>query len=261
MTFQIDGPNPAEVAISLARAGTPVFPCVAGEKRPLSPHGFRDATIEAAQVREWWERWPEANVAMPTGRWVGLVTYDVLDVDVRKSGSGLPALKILRGLGLVCGAAALVRTPSGGYHLYYEPSVQRSGRMVGHFLDFKARGGYVLVPPSLAGSPTASPYVLLEARPLGRSLDWEAVRRALGAVPADDRRRGAYGGSGAALARYVRGLAEGERNRGLFWAACEALRCGFPELAVLREAALQTGLQAGEVDRCLASAARTTSSS
>ena len=42
----------------LAASGLPVFPCVPGGKRPLTLHGFHEATTDLSQVAVWWRRWP-----------------------------------------------------------------------------------------------------------------------------------------------------------------------------------------------------------
>jgi len=68
-----------EAARRFADAGIPVFPCVPGEKRPLTRHGFHDATANPAQVARWWHDWPDANIGMPTGSISG---WEVVDVDV-----------------------------------------------------------------------------------------------------------------------------------------------------------------------------------
>ena len=45
-------------------------------------------------------------------------------------------------------------TPSGGLHAYFTGSDQPSGRMPRQHLDFRARGGYILAPPSqIDGKP------------------------------------------------------------------------------------------------------------
>jgi len=76
-----------------------VFPCVPGTKRPLTRHGFTeralirsDRAVVAALAR--------ANIGVPTGRPDG---FDVLDVDVHRSGSGFPALRRARQARLVDG--------------------------------------------------------------------------------------------------------------------------------------------------------------
>jgi hypothetical protein len=46
-------------ALAYARAGLPVFP-VSVNKTPLTPHGFKDATTDEAQIARWWADFPNA---------------------------------------------------------------------------------------------------------------------------------------------------------------------------------------------------------
>jgi hypothetical protein len=71
-----------DAALGYARRGLPVFP-VRG-KSPLTEHGFRDASTDTDAIGEWWSRFPDANVAIPTGSVSRLV---VLDVDPRHGGN------------------------------------------------------------------------------------------------------------------------------------------------------------------------------
>jgi hypothetical protein len=112
-------PN-GEVALSLARAGIPVFPCAAeGKKRkqPLVLKGHHAASTDLKTVHDWWKQWPTALVGVPTGPGSGLW---VLDVD------GEEGLRSLRELLLHLQIASLAdltpcvsRTPSGGLHLIF----------------------------------------------------------------------------------------------------------------------------------------------
>ena len=109
-------------ALAYGEAGVRVFPCVPGAKRPLTSHGFTDATTDQRRIARWWDRWPEANIGLPTGH--GGV--DVVDVDCHPSGSGFATLDRARRAGLVDGWACVVRTPSGGLHFYYPADAGRS---------------------------------------------------------------------------------------------------------------------------------------
>ena len=167
-------------ALRYADADWPVFRCQPGQKIPFEGSaGFKDATTDPAVIRSWWARWPTANVAVPTGAPTG----DVLDVDVKPSGSGWAAFNRLKRAGLLSGARAMVRTRSGGLHLYFAGTGQPCGRLPAHHLDFKAAGGYVLVPPSFVEADANGPagaYELLDHRPgEGARLDWATVRRFL----------------------------------------------------------------------------------
>lgn len=114
-------------ARELAVAGVPVFPVAPRDKVPLIRHGrgFRDATTNLRQVEAWWRSSPHANIGIPTGRVSGL---SVVDVDVHGT-NGYDALNRADRAGLVSGWEFLVRSPTGGLHLYYPPPTRwSSGR-------------------------------------------------------------------------------------------------------------------------------------
>ncbi len=79
-------------ALAYATAGWRVFPCIPGEKVPATSHGVKDATTDPAQIRAWWARNPDRNVAIATGA----PGPDVLDVDRHGDASGFPALRQLQ---------------------------------------------------------------------------------------------------------------------------------------------------------------------
>ena len=241
-------------ALAYAGRGWPVFPCKPGRKEPDTARGFLDATTDAAVIRRWWERHPDDNVAIATGH----PAADVLDVDVKPGGSGFAAFNRLKAAGMLTGALALVRTRSGGLHLYFAGTGQPCGRLPRQFLDFKAAGGYVLAPPSFVEADATGPagrYELLDERQADALLDWQAVRRLL-EPPAPPSRRPHPAAGADALVAWVTGLAEGNRNAGLYWAACRMAETGTGDLEQLVGAAVQAGLPEDEARRTVASAAR-----
>jgi len=129
-----------------ARQGWPVLACRG--RAPLTPHGYQDATTDAATLAKWWGQWPDANVGIATGA-AGLV---VVDVDTHDGAPGLDSWRDLRGeLGLD-GETVTCETPIGGLHVYDRGNgrqVRCSAGKLGHGLDVKANGGYVLAPPSV----------------------------------------------------------------------------------------------------------------
>ena len=240
-------------ALAYARHGWPVFPCRPGGKEPATRHGFHDATTDEDQLRHWWNRQPSANIAIATG----LPGPDVLDVDDHgAAGNGFAACRQLDDAGLLDGAGAVVATPGGGLHLYFAGSRQASGRLARHHLDFRAAGGYVLVPPSHLNGKE---YRLIRYGPRPSGLDWPAVTGLLdpGRSRAD-RSPGAARADTSRLAAWVGQLAEGNRNCGLFWAACRAAETGQHHvLDELATAVARTGLSEREIRRTIASARRT----
>jgi len=256
-----------DAARSLASAGVPVFPCVPREKRPLTRHGFHDATTDLDQVSAWWDRWPSANLAIPTGPASGI---EVVDIDIGSTGSGFPAFQRARREGLVHGWAALVRTPSGGLHVYFPSGTSReqpSWQAPKAHIDFRGTGGYILAPPSQVRQPDGHlrPYELQSTGLVEPSpVDASRLRNFLDPRPAltnRDQMTPREGLDVQRLGRWVAALGEGERNRGLFWAACrlaENNTAVSDTLAVLGPAAAHAGLGAREIATTIRSAYRTT---
>jgi hypothetical protein len=167
-------------ALAYAAAGWPVFPmrlddpsCPGGKgcgcKAPFpGTRGYLDASADPDVIRAWWRRWPAANVSIATGA----PGPDVLDVDVKADGDGFGALGRLKLAGVLTGASALVRTRSGGLHVYFAGTAQGCHALPRHHLDFKSAGGYVLAPPSAVHG---RPYEVLDHRAGTAALDWPKV--------------------------------------------------------------------------------------
>jgi Bifunctional DNA primase/polymerase, N-terminal len=240
-------------ALGYARRGWPVFPCAPGQKHPATRHGYRDATTDERQITAWFTRNPLWNVAIATGA----PGPDVLDVDDHgPAGDGYAAFARLSRAGLLDGASAYVRTPSGGLHAYFTGSGQRNGHLPRHHLDFRSRGGYVLAPPSRVGG---NPYQLIQEVEADGALGWVTVTTLLGHQPQITRPqpRQAPDRDLSHLARWVASQAEGNRNAGLFWAANRALDADpAADLSPLAAAACQAGLPDREIIRTLDSARR-----
>jgi len=62
-----DNDNP-QVARDLAEAGLAILPARAENKRPHVKDWQSVATTDAAKLRHWWKKWPDAMPAIPTGR-------------------------------------------------------------------------------------------------------------------------------------------------------------------------------------------------
>jgi Bifunctional DNA primase/polymerase, N-terminal/Primase C terminal 1 (PriCT-1) len=157
-------------SLEYAERGWPVFPCMPGGKKPLTRHGHLDATTDRSRITAWWNRWPDANIGIPTGEGSGILA---LDVDQR---AGLDALKAEHG---ELPATRTHSTGSGGMHylLAYPAGaeIRNSAGKLSKGLDVRGEGGYIVVPPSA----TTRLYELLDDLPLAAPPEWltEALRQ------------------------------------------------------------------------------------
>jgi hypothetical protein len=252
-------------AVLLAEAGVPVFPCVPGGKTPLTRHGFHDATANPRQVAEWWRRWPQANIGMPTGPVSGM---DVVDIDRRPGGDGH---RIFERVQQQVGAdrwMLSVATPSGGTHLYYpvDPTRPQPSWACGSaHVDFRGAGGYVIIPPSsILRAGAAVAYRVTGVQTDAHPVDAHRLRDRLNPRQARSARpirlpAGTMSADVMRLAAWMAHRPEGERNRSLFWAGCRMAETGhdhFAAVTVLGDAARAAGLPDREIRTTLASAYR-----
>lgn len=132
-----------EAALEYASWGWPVFPC-RHDKTPHTKNGVLDATTDEQQIKDWWTKWPGANVAVNAGE-AGLL---VVDYD---PGSSFEAAE--RSVGDLPNTKMRASTPRGGEHHYYEldPSddpVASTKKTFTEHVDVRSFHGYVLMPPS-----------------------------------------------------------------------------------------------------------------
>lgn len=128
--------------------GLSVFP-VGRDKHPLIEwKPYQDELPHPDEIDVWWDRWPEANIGLATGKVSGLV---VLDAD------GPPGLASLKSLGTPATTwlSRTGRTEGGWQQFFQHPGGaihigNRAGLKPG--LDVRGDGGYVIVPPSVHAS-------------------------------------------------------------------------------------------------------------
>lgn len=138
-----------QAALKTVAKGHPVFPC-GRDKKPLTPNGFKDASVEPTVISRLWSECPQANIGMPTGDRSGVVVLDV-DVDVAKGIDGNKSLGKLTAQHGPLPHTLTVTTPRGGTHYYFRHPNQKvacSAGKLGEGLDVRGDGGYVLLPPS-----------------------------------------------------------------------------------------------------------------
>jgi len=128
-----------------------VFPIRPKRKEPLTAHGWKDATTDRQQIKQWWRRWPNANIAVACSR----SNLFVLDIDGEKA---YRTLRKLEGEFGVLPDTCVVQT-ARGEHFYFDPGnrqLRNTAGKLGRGLDTRGIGGYVLVPPSV--HPTGHEY-------------------------------------------------------------------------------------------------------
>jgi putative DNA primase/helicase len=136
--------SPLNAALAYAKRGWKVFPCEG--KIPLTPHGYKDATTDAEQIRQWWKQSPDASIGIATGATSGLV---VLDVDPRHGGK--QSLATLVKNNDVLPKTIKSCTGGGGWHLFFQhpgEPIKNSASKLNPGLDIRGDGGYVIAPPS-----------------------------------------------------------------------------------------------------------------
>lgn len=249
-------------ALSYAAAGQPVFPCKrkgAQAKAPHTRNGLNDASTSEAQIKRWWKQHDDAVIGLPTG-----VVWDILDVDVKASADGRIHLPTLQRLGLLNGCKKVVQTPSGGWHLYFLPTPGLGNKKSASLgMDVRAKGGYVLAPPShIKTAEYKGAYV--DHGPTEGSNDdpllWDLIVSALNPVNEDtnkpmDLLPSERSANLAALREWLLERQSGERNNALHWAVCRCLESGI-DPHELEETALEIGLGEEETRATIRSAIR-----
>ena len=126
-----------------AEMNLPVFPCDA-QKRPMTQHGFRDATKDPETIRRSFRN--AAMIGIPTGEASG---FFVLDLDCKNGAQGLEWLAAHEHR---LPQTRRHRTRSGGVHLLFAMptgrTIRNSASRVGPGVDVRGSGGYIIAPPS-----------------------------------------------------------------------------------------------------------------
>jgi hypothetical protein len=148
---QPNQPTELEAALEYAQLGIVVFPCNPLDKKPLTGRGFKDATRDEAQIRAWWQKWPNAMIGAPTGPATGMWVVD-LDLDPARKINGKATFdQLITQRGPIPETLTTI-TPRGGQHLIFSwdanVEIRNSAGKIGPGIDVRGNGGYVCLPPS-----------------------------------------------------------------------------------------------------------------
>jgi len=216
------------------------------DKRPATPHGFKQARRDPNALRELWRQYPAPLVGVATG---AASDVDVLDLDRKHleaeawwttNRHRLPKTRCHR-------------TRSGGLHLLFRHAIglRSTASRIAPGVDTRGDGGYIIWWPA-AGLP------VLNDVPPAPWPTWLLAQ--LQTPPPSSRKHGTVIiPDDHALGRLVHVVAsapEGQRNNLAFWAACRAgemARSGLIGLetaaAVIVAAAVRAGLSQREAER------------
>lgn len=274
-------PNLVKAALGYARRGWPVLPlhnwtgtsctcrdtsCDREAKHPRTDHGLKEATVDLAQIRRWWARWPSANVGLLTG-----VAFDALDVD---GDHGLASLEAAVSDGLTVDGPTVLTGRPNGRHVYVAPTGLGSRVGFRPGLDWRGSGGYVVAPPSLHPSGATYRWELPEDPDFGPRAQIRPAPRWLLELlrprPTEPKNAKAISGFGSSNAYGRRALEselgrlavapEGQRNSSLHIAAVrlgQLVATGQISVAEVVDALVSVGLRIGlperEVERTVTS--------
>lgn len=141
--------------------------CQSVGKHPRTKNGLKAASSNIEVINEWWNKWPDANIAIATGEASGFV---VLDVDPRHGGEDSLEL-LIKQYGPLPNTVEAI-TGGGGYHILFKnPGQVKNRTNILPGLDVRGEGGYIVVSPSLHAS--------------GKRYEWELSSRPL-EVPLSD---------------------------------------------------------------------------
>ena len=112
--------NILNAALNHASVGLRVFP-ISIEKRPLVREWTKSATTDLEIIRDWWEQFPKAQVAIATGKLPNCSKYlTVIDCDVKDGKNGVEEWQGVQ-YEFECTAPPTLSATSGGggKHYYY----------------------------------------------------------------------------------------------------------------------------------------------
>ena len=164
-----------EIALACIRRGWFVFPCWPGQKTPRIRGGNLSASNDAAKVRDWWAKWPDANVAIstkPSRLTVVDVDHGLANADEWAEwaeSAGLPGTYTVR----------TGRRDGFGVQMYYSgDATSKAWETETHSGDIRGSWGYVMAAGCL--HPSGSLYSVLLDMPIVPAPEWvNTVKKAV----------------------------------------------------------------------------------
>lgn len=189
----------------------------------------RWASRELGDITHWWDKWPDAGVALTTGGNEGLL---VVDQDVKSGVDGIAEFYELAANFNGIPVTPTASTPSGGLHHYFSlpRGVSLAGRVsMAPGVDIRADGNLIVAPPSVRHDGAYAWIVSPQDYPFAEAPEWlihlvgqRAARAVVGRrwlPPPGGRRRSYILSAVEGEARELAEMQSGGRNNRLFRAA------------------------------------------
>ncbi len=228
-----------DAALSYAGRGWPVFPvhnpiaaaqcscrnpdCESPAKHPIAeavPRGSNDASTDAIQIRQWWTRWPQANIGLACTPTSGLLVIDIDGADAKNAFKAkFPNLDFEN--------IPRQRTgrPDGGWHLVFQhPGLSVTGKIPGLTkVDVKGNG-YIVAAPSVHISGRPYRWEKCIVLPLPKTSQELLNAIVSSAASGENGYRERFN-----TAQALAGVEKGQRDDTLFKLACKLRNADVPE--------------------------------
>jgi len=157
-----------------------IFPAVAGGAKKSYKAARHSGganwgmTNDPDVIRRDYDRWPDANVGIPTGEVNG---FFVVEADTPAAHNGVDGIASMRELQRLHGElpdTLMAMSPSGSTHWYFRHpgegiKIQQSAGKLAAGIDVRGEGGMVIAPPSIRGD---SSYVWVNDLPIADAPQW-----------------------------------------------------------------------------------------
>jgi Bifunctional DNA primase/polymerase, N-terminal len=162
-------------ALEYASNGLLVFPVNPVDKSPLCARGFKAASVHEPDIQAWWTRHPNAMIGFRTGAYSWVWVVDV-DVDRARGINGRAAMARLEANHGALPQTLTSATPRGGTQLFFQwidnLNIPTSCSRIGHGIDVRANGGYVVLPPSVRADGTPYRWLTAMDHPIAQAPQW-----------------------------------------------------------------------------------------
>jgi hypothetical protein len=153
--------------------GFAIFPLMPKSKKPMTPHGFHDATVDPDKIVRWWAQVPDANIGLALGA-ADLLLIDMdqhpasasddssaqlsFDFETDNSSDDIWRTILTNRLGDIP-TTAEVCTGNGHHYYFRYRGGDKPPKNITKNIELKAAGSYAVVPPSI--HPTGFEYCFL----------------------------------------------------------------------------------------------------